>query len=604
MTHGYGASARAAGDRSSAGGFRTGLSVLLALCLGGVVVGAGIHQIDDATIRLASGAASAVLFRDQDLPWFALCIVIVAYIRGAMNSPLPNGIAELVRRYAPEEARPVRHAVAIALATLVLVGLGAFVLYHAADKTIAENAARFQAEVFRQGRPLAQLPDEWAEYADAMHPGAVFHDDASGLWGTVHGPLFAGLRAAYSLVGLGSASNGVFTALSVLLIAAIGRRLWPDRIDAPIIAAALLATSPQFLMTGMTASPWAAVLCLNLAWLWCFLRDDRAGHLLAALIGIAAAGLHQIHGHALFVLPFMLVMLRDRRWLLAAFYVSAYGAGHLAWLYWPDFAIAATMGADAKPSTDIGLDAAIAALSQISVPGPVRLSVMGLDLLRLIGWLNLIVVPLIFMALRRWSRLPAVFRLLAAGVPIAILPALLFASDPFPGWGYLPVHGHLGSLVLLATLGWVRVTTDRPQIRPELNRAAGLFCAAMLLVALPLRAYQMERFTAPTAASVRYIQAIDSDVVLVDQAGIWFGAELIRNDPFLRERPKVMRLQSLTSGQIEALCAAYSVAVVDYHDLAEFGMARVDANRPGRYELTGSDRALRAIATSPRCTGD
>ncbi len=601
MTHGYGASARAAGDRSSAGGFRAGLSVLLALCLGAVAVGAGIHQIDDATIRLSGGAASAVLFRDQDLPWFALCIVIVVYIRGAMNSPLPDGIAELVRRYAPEEARPVRQVVAIALATLVLVGLGAFVLYHAADKTVAENAARFQAEVFRQGRPLSPLPGEWAEYAHAMHPGVVFRDDASGLWGTVQGPAFAGLRAAFSLVGLGAASNAVFTALGVLLVAAIARRLWPDRIDAPIIAAALLATSPQFLMTGMTGSPWAAVLCLNLAWLWCFLRNDRAGHLLAALIGIAAVGLHQIHVHALFVLPFMLVMLRDRRWLLAAFYVTVYGAGHLAWLYWLDIAIAATMGAGATPSSDIGLDAAIAALSQISFPGPTRLVVMGLDLLRLIGWLNLIVVPLIFMALRPWSRLPSVFRLLAAGVPIAIMAALLFAPDAFPGWGYLPVHGHLGSLVLLATLGWVRATTNRPQ---ELTRAVGLCCAAMLLIALPLRAYQMERLAAATALSVRHIQAIDSDVVLVDQAGIWFGAELIRNDPFLRERPKVMGLQSLTPEQVEALCAAYSVAVVDYYDLAEFGMMRVDANRPGQYELTGSDRALRAIATSPRCTGD
>ena len=88
---------------------------------------------------------------------------------------------------------------------------------------------------------------------------------------------------------------------------------------------------------------------------------------------------------------------------------------------------------------------------------------------------------------------------------------------------------------------------------------------------------------------------------LVDLSGLWFGPQLVRNDPFLENRPKVMGLQMLTPDQIRALCAGYSIAVVDYYDLAEFGVTPAASPAVGRFSVTAPDRGLRAIATGPRC---
>lgn len=604
MTRGYGASARIAGDRSMAGTFRGGLILLFVLCLCGVVLGGAILRIDDDTLRSIGPAMTVIMFRDQDLPWFALCLVMVVYVGRTMNRPLSEWIASLVERYVPAQPRPRRHVILMALAVLIVAGIGSFLIIHAADKSADEYVATFQATIFQEGLLLASPDDEWAHLAEPLHPIFAFRDPANNLWGSDYRPVFAAVRAAFEFVGLGPATNAVFAALSVLFVAAVARQLWPDNREAPIVAAALLATSPQFLITGMTGFAWSAHLCLNLLWLWLFLRDDGIGHVLAVLVGITAAGLHQVHVHAFFVLPFMLALLKDRRWRLAAFYAVLYGVGHAFWIFWHDISVMVTVGGDgAAATTDIGVEQLSRGLSLVELFNPAGLALMVVNLLRLVGWLNLLFVPLIYVALRPWSGAPRFARLLVWSCLVSLLLYVLLMPNQTYGLGYRYLHAHLGNLTLLATLGWVRLCADDAgQLRQSVLRAFGYSAALMVLIGLPMRALQMERFVYPTAASVRHIQAIDSDVVLVDHSGIWYGRELVRNDPFLRNRPKIIGLQSLTPEQVETLCADYSVTVVDYYDFAEYGAVPVRDNLAGERDISGIDRELRAIATSPRCS--
>ena len=604
MSQGYGASARVGGARSTAGALRPGLTLLLALCMAGAFIGLGLRSLDTGAIESISQSTAGILFQDQDLPWFVLCLAIVAYIGWAMSRPLPPVIDRWVDRNIPDTVRPARHLLTIALAVLILAAAGSVLIYRDAQPFAADRLAALQADIFREGALSAPIPEEWAGFGNGLHPSISASQPDGALIHAAGGPIFAAVRAMFEMAALGPLTNALFAALSVVLIAGIARRLWPDQMEVPILAAGLLATSPQFLFTAMDGSAWSAQLCLNLLWLRLFLRDDRLGHVGAALVGVTAAGLQHIPMHAVFVLPFLVMLLRDRRWLLAGFYALAYGLGHFAWLHWHEIAVAATLGAGLDPAlvATFGSDAERPAV--FALPTGSAAAETGLNLLRLLGWTNLIVAPLIFVAIRPWSRLPAPFRTLTIGIVIAALLSLVLVPGHQDGWGYAYLHGHLGSLILLTVFGWVRLATGKPHLRTDLNRAVGLCCAVMLLIAMPLRAIQVDRVTSAASASIRHIQRIDRDVVLVDLAGIWFGQELVRNDPFLQQRPKILGMQMLTADQLRTLCNTYTVAVVDHYDLAEFGVRPTGVGPAIRHEVSAPDRALRSIATGPRCSGD
>ncbi len=273
----------------------------------------------------------------------------------------------------------------------------------------------------------------------------------------------------------------------------------------------------------------------------------------------------------------------------------------MLWMNWQDLALAVTNVSGIEPVLAAAIGTQSGGPPAFAVPTMTAVAEAGLNALRLLGWMNLIVIPLLVVALRPWARLPSAFRLLAIGILIALLSGLFLTPGRQEGWGYGYLHGHLGSFILLAAFGWVRLASSKPHLRPDLNRAVGLCCAAMLLVAMPLRAFQVERITTSVAASVRLVEENETDVVLVDLPGIWFGPQLIRNDPFLRQRPKVMGLQMLTADQVRALCDAYTIAVVDYHDLIPLGVTPIAVQPTVGTAVSAPDRALRSIATGPRC---
>jgi hypothetical protein len=197
---------------------------------------------------------------------------------------------------------------------------------------------------------------------------------------------------------------------------------------------------------------------------------------------------------------------------------------------------------------------------------------MADNLLRLIAWQNpaLIVLSAAGALVAASRRDPLTWPLVAG---LALTTAAMTWLVPFQGhgWGYRYLHGLLGNLALLAASAWVRFMPCVDQRASGWARAgvATLGCAAL---ALPLSLYDVHATIRPAAAAQAAIRRSAADVVLVDQTGIFYGDDLVRNDPWLATRPKVIDLGALTDDQARALCRSARVAIFDARDAAKFGV--------------------------------
>jgi len=70
----------------------------------------------------------------------------------------------------------------------------------------------------------------------------------------------------------------------------------------------------------------------------------------------------------------------------------------------------------------------------------------------------------------------------------------------------------------------------------------------------------------PYRSAVEALTHSDADVVLVDPNGLHFGIDLVRNDPWLRQRPKIMDLALLSPDKLRRLCETKSVMLFDVKD--------------------------------------
>jgi hypothetical protein len=229
-------------------------------------------------------------------------------------------------------------------------------------------------------------------------------------------------------------------------------------------------------------------------------------------------------------------------------------------------------------------------------PGNVFTSLftVGLNLLRLLAWQSPLVMPLALAGFFAARERKATIVSLAAGGALTLLAVLVLMPFQGHGWGYRYLHGMLGSFSLIAAQGWISLTSrDAPMSRgPAL--AFVLNAAFSLLVLLPWHAYQVHAFVKPFAAAVAAIEHSADDVVVVDRTDIWYGEDLVRNDPFLRTAPKVLSLSQLDAAQLTQLCRRYRVAFFDRDDARRLGMQIV-------LDAADQNRSLRALARSLRC---
>lgn len=552
---------------------------------------------------LAGGLLAAIGGAGTELPKFFLVVqdaaalfliglfLLAARRLWADGAPIPFGGA--IQRI---EGRAAIWIVA-ALAACVAYA-GAHLIYRTFALSTDEFMADFDARIIASGHLLASVAPEWRDYVPALQP--IFRLDVPqhAYWISSYLPVNAAFRAAFLLLGDPAMAAVLLAGIALVALFGVARRLWPGRPDAAVVAVLLLAVSSQFLITAMTPYAMTAHLALNLIWLWLFLRDTRTGHALAAIIGFAACGLHQVIFHPLFVAPFLLSVLLARRWKLAAFYAAAYAAIGLFWILYWSFLLPGTPET-ATASSGLGLAyqlGRVADMVQLNIFATI--SYMGLNIFRFIAWQAPLTIPLALVGFVAFRRQSTAVRDLALGIFLTLAVVAVLMPYQGHGWGYRYLHGLLGSLSLLAAQGWIWLSDRMPAERRNGVLIASL--ALSLLVIVPWYAWQTHRFVTPYALASASIARSDAQVVLVDPVDIWFGVDLVRNDPLLRRSPKVMALGYLDEAGVKKLCATYDVAVFDRGDAAAFGL-REEATAARSPQAVQHYAALRQLMASLNC---
>ena len=492
----------------------------------------------------------------------------------------------------------LRSTVGVLVAGVAIVAAGGwFVVCHAYPLSMDEFMTGFDATIFRQGRLVADLPAAWRAYDFPLQPQFLIHAPGGSAWASIYLPVNAMIRAGFGLVGASWATGAVYAAASVAAVAALARRFWPDRPGAAVVAALLLASSSQFLVTAMTPYAMSAHLTFNLVWLWLFLRPGWPSQAGAIAVGALACGLHQVVFHPLFVAPFVFGLWLGRQWGRAAFFTAAYALIILFWiLYWKLVLPGGGSGGPQAPS-DLGAALLIHRVQTLLANfKPDGVGFMAKNLVRFIAWQNPMLPALAVLGTGAALRAKGVFRALIVGMALTL--AAVWILEPFQGhgWGYRYLHGFLGSLALIAALGWVRLTESLDAPGRRVARAMLVICTAFAWLALlPLHAAQASGMIRPYAAAAGAIDRTPADVVLVDPTGLFYAADLIRNDPFLRNSPKRMDLGTMTDAQVRGVCAGYRVALFDRREGRALGIEDNPAGPAPRMQ------ALRTLLTTLRC---
>jgi hypothetical protein len=540
--------------------------------------------------------------------------IISAYFLTVQDMPVLLGsglfllasVAAFHKKWASNWATAVLHAIdarrAMLLAAILVVIVcgaiwaGAHLIYQDFGLAVDEFMAEFDARIIARGHLLASVAPEWRDLVPALQPIFRLELPENAVWSSAYLPMNAAIRAIFVLLGAPALAGVVLAGLAIIAVFAVARRLWPDRPDAAVVATALLACSSQFVITAMTPYAMTAHLALNMIWLWLFLRDTRGAHALAAVAAFAACGLHQMIFHPLFAAPFIVSLLRARRWKLAGYYVAVYGAIGLFWvLYWT--IVLHSVQAPMAQTADVGIHHFLERIAGMSHLGPGGIVFMTLNLLRFLAWQTPLIIPLAFVGLMAERDSSRTIIDLAIGMALTLVAMLVLMPFQGHGWGYRYLHGFLGGLALMAAQGWIRVSDrdEKASRTPALVLAASVVVS--LVVVLPWQAYQVRALVTPYASAVAAIERAKADVVIVDPTDIWYGDDLVRNDPFLRTSPKVLALAKLDETQLGELCRRDRVAIFDRADAQVLGMRIVADQLPSTEHV----RKLREFARSLRC---
>jgi hypothetical protein len=501
------------------------------------------------------------LYAMHELPFLLLLaatsIIVMVVLRLATPDAALDGDLDVMRLPRSEGGPTWLLATVVVMVTLAAT----HVMMHRLLFSMDEFSADFQARLFAGGRLATLVPAVWRPFAPLITPVFVAYLP-SGSWMSIYLPMYALIKAPFVAIGLGELLNPLLAGLAIIAMAGIGRRLWPAERLRPWLAIALLASSSEFLITSASGYTMPAHLALNLVWLWLYLRDDNRSWAAALGVGVVAMGLHQPFPHALFVAPFLIRLVRDRRWNRAGSAAAVYGVASVVWFLW----IRA-----AQPVAQAGQGGLSSVFALPDARG-IWLQVVNLALL--FTWQAPVAALLVAAALASRRARSPVLNDAALGVALTLGFYFFFPATQGHGWGYRYAYQVLGNLALLGAAG-IAPLRDALGARRALQVAwAGIVAA--LVIQLPVRVVETERFVRPFAAAQAYVRSRPADVVVLHTDSVWYGRDLVRNDPFLRGQPVVVGTGMLQLSDREALRQALPGRVIDVTDaeLLALGMTR------------------------------
>jgi len=466
------------------------------------------------------------------------------------------------------------HPGRVACLSAVILCAGALLIYRNHPFAMDEYAPFFQSRAFAAGHLAGHFPPALLDWLvpKGFQGSFLFVSQQTGAVVSGYWPSFALLLAPFTWLGMPWACNPAISACTLLVIHRLALELFEDR-QAAGFAVLATAASPVFFADGISYYSMSAHLLANGLYALLLLRPDPRRAFLAGVVGSVALTLHNPVPHLLFCIPWLFWVARRERGgrlfgYLCLGYVPLCALLGLGWaLYWGQLGqAAATSGAHS------GFVAALErARSAFSLPDA---SVL---LARLVGvakvWLWAVPGLVLLAVAGLWQRRrDARCRLFALSALITLLGYLLVPVDQGHGWGYRYFHSAWLALPLLAAAA---LTPTRPT--PARASHAGAFanlptrtyavaCALLTLVfGVGQRAWQIHDLIALDLAQLPADRGPQPQVVFLDARFMFYGGDLVQNDPFLREH--IIRMLSHGPSADAALMKArfpgYHRAAVD-----------------------------------------
>ena len=505
----------------------------------------------------------------QDLPVVGLMMMVFAVLArrwpvGALQ-PAATGDLELSR------------VALLGIALLATGMIGHYLVMWGYAFSRDEQMVLFDAEVFSHGQIVARLPAEWKSLHRALNTLFVPTSFNGAGWISIYRPGNAVLHALVGFVGDPAWTNPLLAVVGLVATWHVARRFLPHDRQSQFVAVLLYATSTQVMALAMTSYAMTGYLAFNMVWLALFLHDKWYTHVAALMVGALAIGYCRIPYFPLFAGPILFFCLTlQRRWGWSALYAAAYAAAIVFWAKYSVYSLR-QLGVHAAPSEGdrFLLTRFLWAFADLS---PDYLWNQAANLVRLLVWQNLLLLPLQFVGVRACLR-SGDRRLWGMVAAIAILIVFKLILRPYQGhgWGYRYMHGILGIACLIAAIGWRDLRAQRMIGWRHLQ----IGTAATLLIATPFLLWQAHQFSGLFARQDRAIAAIHSDVVIVEDGAAEFSQDLVYNPPYLDRRPIRLLASKLHARDMARVCAGRSVAFFDAEKLAEIAAA-IEQQRKAR----------------------
>ena len=466
-----------------------------------------------------------------------------------------------------------RLPVIVALVVLVSTCIGRFAVYQNFDLCIDECLNDFEVKILDQHHLVATVPVEWRDDQAALKVPYENYNATHGYWASGFLPGFASLDYVFSQFDLSWALSPVLAALSIVLLASLARRTFSDQaLLAGNLAILLLALSPQFLAMAMTKFAWPAHLCGTLLWVWLFSHPNRLLFLLTPILGALLIGLHQPHVHPLMAAPFVLRLAYTGRWRDFAWFVVWYLIG--AWGWYQVFGLLRPTAF----STGGDLNNLLPASAASIIPVLLSLIFATFHAVTLFAWTTPVMIPFLAMFLSTWRQQPAVVQ---DGFFAVCLTFGFYLSFPHPqghGWGFRYLHSVYGLLALAAAGG--ALTLYREGWNSQVSKALWASVIFSLAIQIPYRVYEIRSMVRPLALTWNYISSRPTDFVIIKTSEFWYSWDLIRNDPWLRQKPLVFNGDKLTPEQWSDLGRRGTVTVIGANEVKGFGVILSDPKKP------------------------
>jgi hypothetical protein len=438
------------------------------------------------------------------------------------------------------------HPLIIASAAAAVLGVGTLTLYQNHPLAMDEYAAYFQSEVFAAGQlhgkfpvPLLDwlIPRGFQDYF--LNVSRITGDVAETYW-----PGFALLLAPFTWAGIPWLCNPVITALTLITIHRLAIALFHER-QAAGFAVLLTIASPVVFADGISYYSMAAHLLANSVFALLLVQPTPLRAATAGVVGSIALTLHNPVPHILFATPWVIWMVtrKDsaRPWIaLIAGYLPLCALLGLGWFIYSGHLVSEDLASSSSLIASHRLQSMIRIFSP---PDATVVLARSIGMAKIWVWAVPGIVILAITGAHR-HRGNTICRLLTASAILTLVGYFFVPVDQGHGWGYRYFHSAWMILPLLATAALFPVAASaagagiqKPLFQDSDTKKFVAGCILITLVfGVGVRGWQIQKFIATDLRQVPQFHGIHPHIMILDTRTSFYGADLVQNDPWLREK--------------------------------------------------------------------